>query len=59
MKKKYYVCDSASGKSYGPFTFYKTAAKIADKIDDTYGEVIAEIKQELKFKKVRVKRYLN
>jgi hypothetical protein len=55
-KIRYVVIDGHNHKKYGPFNFYKTAHVVANKIDDRYGEVCAEIKRKYKNKLISVKR---
>ncbi len=47
-KINYIIKDKNTGKIYGPVHFYATANLIADRIDDKYGETIAEIDVKLK-----------
>lgn len=47
MKTNYYVVNEINGLSYGPFNFYDTASRVADKIDDNYGACVARIKLDL------------
>lgn len=43
MRIQYKVTNLVNKKKYGPFRFYRTAHIVANKIDDKYGKVVAEI----------------
>lgn len=44
MESKYFVVDTVKGKCYS-CQFYTTANKVANAIDDSYGEIVAVIKR--------------